>query len=300
MQEIEGTSAEENARNMELDFQDLPKEIQRLIILNYIPIVSVGEVLRARLVCKDWWSILEYECNSFWRDLVMIRFRIPNFQATLGEAGCSPLIDEKKKELTGLESNWRDKFTKFYALKPIVNAIRENDEDAIKKALANGANIDMPYWDSFTVVHHAINVKNELIALYLLGSNFSNINATDIRGETPLHRAAWNDQLMVGRQLLTMGADIESKNFFGYTPLHLAAANGRLDIVKFLLSQGANVNAKSNVGNTPLHRAKCRGHPKVVKFLIQAGSDINIRNDKGKLPSDYTKIVRKNHKLEFT
>jgi len=278
------------------EYQDFPREIKRLLLIK----LALPEVLTARLVCKEWWSIFEYDCNSFWREFVFTRFRIPNLQASLNESSASPLIEEKKKEIIGIDGNWRERFTSYCRLKPLIHAIKDNDDVLARKIVSSGLNVNLFYCDSFTPLHHAINVKNTAMSLYLLDHGFSNINSTDIRGETPLHRAAWNDQLEVAKKLLALGAELEAKNFFGYTPLHLAAANGRLELVKYLISVGSQVNAKSNVGNTPLHRAKCRGHPKVVKYLMEQGADSNIRNDHGRLATDYAKIVRKNHKLDFT
>lgn len=58
----------------------------------------------------------------------------------------------------------------------------------IKELITRGVDLNLSYCDSFTPLHHAINLKLPGIALFLLENGFSRVNATDLRGETPLHR----------------------------------------------------------------------------------------------------------------
>ncbi len=55
--------------------------------------------------------------------------------------------------------------------------------------------------------------------------------------------------------LLTLGADYESKTDREETPLHLAARHSRADAAKCLLDKGANANSRDRLNRTPLHSA---------------------------------------------
>ena len=78
---------------------------------------------------------------------------------------------------------------------------------------------------------------------------------TLLDGFTPLHLAAYGDNMELAKLLIDSGADLEAKNENGETPLHLAAWGDNIEIAKFLIDSGADVNAKTNYGFTPLHRA---------------------------------------------
>ena len=65
---------------------------------------------------------------------------------------------------------------------------------------------------------------------------------------TPLHWAAMNDNEMVVRTLIAVGADIAARDRDGNTPLHLTNATG---IITALLAAGADANARTDHGLTP-------------------------------------------------
>jgi len=79
------------------------------------------------------------------------------------------------------------------------------------------------------------------------------INASDKDGLTPLHVAAYHENVEVVKFLVFTGADVKSRSKNGWTPLHSAVDGGKVrvncrnEIVDILLSKGANLHAK----NTP-------------------------------------------------
>lgn len=75
------------------------------------------------------------------------------------------------------------------------------------------------------------------------------------------------------RELIRMGADVNSVDEHGRTALHLAAFVGAVDIALFLIQQGASVNAKATNGETPLHAAAYAGASELIGYLIKAGGD---------------------------
>ena len=85
----------------------------------------------------------------------------------------------------------------------------------------------------------------------------------------------------VVRELLSAGADPDSKDTHGTSVLTLASDEGYLDIVKILLADGADVNKKDNDGSTALIEAVGKGHIDIVKVLLAAGADPDAENDNG-------------------
>jgi ankyrin repeat protein len=68
-----------------------------------------------------------------------------------------------------------------------------------------------------------------------------------------LHEAAGNGDLETVKKLLDAGTDINLTNQRGWTPLHRAAAwSCNPELVSFLIARGANVNAKMSSGITVL------------------------------------------------
>jgi ankyrin repeat protein len=137
-------------------------------------------------------------------------------------------------------------------------------------------------------------------------------------GTTPLHAAAYADDVQAMARLIGAGADVKAANRYGVTPLWLAALNGsaaaidlllnagadantvfpggetvlmtaartgKVDAVKALLRHGANVNAKEAWrGQTALMWAAAEGHAAVIEALVELGADVHARSNGGFTP----------------
>jgi ankyrin repeat protein len=68
-------------------------------------------------------------------------------------------------------------------------------------------------------------------------------------------------------RLLSVGADMNAKNYYSDTPLDEASFEGHVQVVKVLLEHGADTEAKNLIGRTPLHSACYQGHLAVVNEL---------------------------------
>lgn len=72
-----------------------------------------------------------------------------------------------------------------------------------------------------------------------------------------LHRATKEGNLTVVSELLKCGyRNIDAKNQEGQTAVHLVCKHGNEAILKQLIDIGANVNSRDKEGNTPLHVCK--------------------------------------------
>ncbi|XP_057712850.1 ankyrin repeat domain-containing protein 12 isoform X1 [Corythoichthys intestinalis] len=112
------------------------------------------------------------------------------------------------------------------------------------------------------------------------------VNKRNERGETPLHMAAIRGDAKQVKELISLGADVNVKDFAGWTPLHEACNLGYYDVAKVLIAAGAEVNTQGLDDDTPLHDASSSGHKNIVKLLLRHGGDAFQANKRGERPVD--------------
>ncbi|MFT5122041.1 MAG: ankyrin repeat protein [Candidatus Omnitrophota bacterium] len=100
-------------------------------------------------------------------------------------------------------------------------------------------------------------------------------------GSTPLHQAAYQDQVDTALDLLKSGALPDVKNTYGITPLMLACENGNGPLVEHLLKAGANPNDTRRGGESVLMLAARTGLPGPVQALIAKGAKLDATNHTG-------------------
>lgn len=105
------------------------------------------------------------------------------------------------------------------------------------------------------------------------------VNPAAADGMTPLHWAAYEDDLDAARVLLEGGADPNTRNRYGVTPLALAALNGNAPLVSVLLDAGADPNTATPEGETVLMTAARTGSPDAVRVLVEGGAFPDARED---------------------
>src|SRR5215471_15730182 len=129
----------------------------------------------------------------------------------------------------------------------LIEALRNNDLNAIKAAVASGAQV----------------------------------NAPDDTGATPLMYAALYGTPETLKVLLDKGAQVNAINRFGATALMWAAT--RTANVDFLLEHGADVNARATNGYTALVAATRYGNVEAMKLLIASGADFKAQENRTNL-----------------
>jgi len=103
-----------------------------------------------------------------------------------------------------------------------------------------------------------------------------------------LHQAAAARDVDVVKELISKGADVNSKDEFGQTPLHLAARYGHRSVAEGLIASGANIQAEDQYGSTPLHYAAEHDQTDVAELLIDKGANVNVKNNRGWTALHYT------------
>lgn len=99
--------------------------------------------------------------------------------------------------------------------------------------------------------------------------------ASDSGKERGLLNAASLGNYTTADNLVSSGANLETRAESSETPLILAAMQGHEELVRFLVGRGANVNAQDKDGRTALHAAAARGHLEIIKLLLANRASIN-------------------------
>jgi uncharacterized protein len=135
-----------------------------------------------------------------------------------------------------------------------------------------------PAGDGSTPLHWAA-YRDDLAKVDQLIRGGASVNAATDIGVTPLWTASLNGSEPIVRRLLAAGADPNMALLSGETPLMAAARAGKTVVVDALLAKGANPNARGARGQTALMWAVAQKHDDVVKRLLIGGADVHARTD---------------------
>ncbi|OBT90680.1 hypothetical protein VE02_00554 [Pseudogymnoascus sp. 03VT05] len=106
-----------------------------------------------------------------------------------------------------------------------------------------------------TVLHGAVLGYKNMSLTAALELDPSSINMIDDCGCTPLHWAAWKNDISAVRLLLSWKADLDLRDYEGRPALSIAVAATKLQCAEILIEAGADVNAKNKWNWTPLFLA---------------------------------------------
>ncbi|XP_078415056.1 uncharacterized protein LOC144690980 [Cetorhinus maximus] len=135
-----------------------------------------------------------------------------------------------------------------------------------------------------TMLHYAV-IQGKRALAYSLARRMTNvgrIDAKNTRGRTALHLAAERNQHLMVNDLLSLGAQINERDYMGKTPIHLCAENGFLRVLQVIektLMNGTDVDVDAVDNNylTPLHCAVLAHNATVNEF---ENSDMNCDTKK--------------------
>jgi len=182
-------------------------------------------------------------------------------------------LDEHFTETYALNQHGRDRLDRIKQLidarraadqhatdtQRLMAATVANDLDAVRRALAAGANVN----ERFPLVD---------------GPN---------DGHTPLLVACRQGYTAIVSELLGARADVNVvETIFGAVPLHKAVYNGHSDITRLLTEQpGVDLDYQGATNHyTPLHDAIWHGYPDCAEILVRAGARLDLVGFDGKTP----------------
>ncbi|XP_012142860.2 uncharacterized protein LOC100882118 isoform X6 [Megachile rotundata] len=156
---------------------------------------------------------------------------------------------------------------------------------AMITALSNISRIELNATDKKgqTPIHCAC-AEEHLEAVEVLIGLGANVDAQDSEGNTPLHVATRTRHTAIAQLLLKAGANTEITDEMGFTPLHVAASQGCKGILDSMIQHGAALNKQCKYGNTPLHLACQNNEVETVEILINKGVDLNCLNSRLQSP----------------
>ena len=160
---------------------------------------------------------------------------------------------------------------------PLYFAIYAYDLASVKYLLDRGANPNAS--DSFSAMYTAAYCGHvEMVQEFV--NRGIDYKFRDGQGWTALHAAYDSPQIV--RLLLAAGADIDAVESGGQTPLHKAAYMEQVSTVRLLLENNANLSMVDKEGNTVLHYAV--DDSEIVQLLLDKGVQLELENDEGETP----------------
>ena len=161
---------------------------------------------------------------------------------------------------------------------PLVEAVRNQDHDAVRALLSKQVDVNAPQPDGATPLHWAVHWENLEIADLLIGAG-ADVNVANDLGVSPLVMACSSGNAALVGRLLVTGADPNATLASGETALMAAARAGSLEAVDALADRGADVNATETTrGQSALMWAVANEHPEVTRALLEHGADVHARS----------------------
>lgn len=121
----------------------------------------------------------------------------------------------------------------------IFDAIESGDVDAVRRAIADGADINA---------------------------------IRDNDGKTLLHQAAYDGNTEIARLLIEHGANVNAADEYGISPLMSACDGGYVETARLLIERGADVNAVDENLETVIDNISYLSQPEIYDLLRESGA----------------------------
>ena len=157
---------------------------------------------------------------------------------------------------------------------PLFEAVDVGDLDALKKLIANGADVNIKGENGLTALIMAIQ-HSDLEMVELLLKEGANPNSETDGAWTPLIAAASSRCTKIAETLIKAGASVNVKSSWQYTPLFAAADSNNFEVVKILVDAGADIYSgeSSNGERSPFISAVKFDNLEMVKYFLAKDTD---------------------------
>ena len=114
------------------------------------------------------------------------------------------------------------------------------------------------------------------------------------KNQTLLHLSSEEGYTEIVKELIAMGADINTQDSSLQTPLNVISYRDdnidTIDTMKVLLENGANVNIPDDRKYTPLHYACQDGYLEGTRLLLERGANIEAYDEDGSSPLEWALV----------
>lgn len=183
-----------------------------------------------------------------------------DMMALLNQAYATLADDEKRLAYDRDLLNKKQKVEQPQHVKDLISAIMQNDAVKLQSLLKSAAkthkfNLNKPIDEFGTTLLHVAAMHGKITAVETLIANNAKVDAKDIDGNTPLHRAAagrHGDHIDTVIELLNNDADVNAQNNLGETPIHIASKKASIDMIETLLEEdNIDLTIVNKNGETP-------------------------------------------------
>lgn len=176
------------------------------------------------------------------------------------------------------------------ATKALTEAVRNNDVEAARRAIADGADMEVEVARGMTPVVAATKAENAELAIALIKAG-ADVNAKDDIEDSAFLYAGAEGYNEILKATIAAGAQVDSVNRYGGTALIPASEHGHVETIKILIDAGVPLDHINNPGWTAIHEAIVlnNGGPRqveAIRLLLEAGADPSIPDSNGTSPRD--------------
>lgn len=168
---------------------------------------------------------------------------------------------------------------------PLDIALKSKQEGVARTLINHKANVNIVDNKGKSLLHRAIERKDEFAANFLIDNNVSCDTMTALDKETPLHVISAQEldagMTAIASKLLAKGADPNYQDNSGNTPLHRAVSSKNTDIFNVLVnSSRVSLDVRNGDGLTPLALAlRCLAdNDTFATVLVRKGASIEASN----------------------
>ncbi len=149
------------------------------------------------------------------------------------------------------------------------DAVEHGNIDMVKMLVKYGADINQKNKDGYNIIY------------YYMSKNISFRKIADQQ-----------NYLIMLRNIISLGADVNSRDDFGGITLHKAILDNDIQTIKVLINAGADINAVDNKGRNMVHNTMWQNKVKIFRLLYSYNKKLINKPDKfGVLPINYAAFL---------
>ncbi|MDG2222556.1 MAG: ankyrin repeat domain-containing protein [Rubripirellula sp.] len=261
-------------------------------------LVAVMESGKQAALYVDNEKVMESSTNN-----LAANGNLPTVGADMMNMVFKAAYDTTGDELVTVRTNTEGEVNRSRAFRKVTNpqealliAARNGDLEAVKQAIADGAELDGTSPNSYTAFGYAVGGGHRDIMDYLHEKGAEIDKATRFN-KTPLMLAVGAGQGEIATWLIQQGADIDTRLEHGGNLVHEAVFWRQPEMLELVIKHGADVNAVTKDQGSGLHWTAGRLNPvdskenhkviECIKILVASGADKTLKDGNGETSASH-------------